>query len=638
MPGGIDSTGTALETNGAQPVLPASKSSAPAIDPNSVVDYLKSKNQPTDIASRSTLFASTFGSATPYTGSAAQNMALLTKLKGGNVSPTDPKSISGSSTVQKNLQTGAALGTAAGVIPGADTPTATPATPAPIVNGNGQTQIGTTIPAGSVKIVSAGGDPDGKGQQGTDAQGNVFKAITDTKGNVTGYTLLSKGVQGPNNPFNPPDPNAPKTVASFQPGSSPTSGTITMSNGQTQNVTIPQGKTYASSTVSANGDTVITMNDGSTVTVSHDPNIADQQNQAQNAKNAVIQQNNDNLSELDSQYQAELADLREKRANAKESAKAQYNASNPYGSGSDKLTYQQNIDNKYQAAEDELTSSYNSQKLLTRDQINNSLATIDANLSTNINNYKANVQSTALSAGKLDIANLDGSVKFDLKDPNVAGTIQSFITAGYSPDVAKGIVEGAYGKANNTYEQKNLTSYQDLLKGIQGGDGTKLTDEDLLGLYQAGDKAGLSMERMNLDLGQASTKAAAATAKTDAQIHHTQLMDAAILKKLSETPEDKPLTPTDIKNLKDQYPTISDKLNYGMTSKDAQNAIQNRPTQTLPMVYLAGPFNAVGLTADKRDTIRKNLDNGYHLDELITPLNLNDAQVKVLKDHIKDVE
>jgi N-acetylmuramoyl-L-alanine amidase len=54
-------------------------------DPSSIVDYLKSQNQPSDFESRRRL-AAQYGIA-PYTGSAEQNTRLLGILRGPRVAP-----------------------------------------------------------------------------------------------------------------------------------------------------------------------------------------------------------------------------------------------------------------------------------------------------------------------------------------------------------------------------------------------------------------------------------------------------------------------------------------------------------------------------------------------------------------------
>ncbi len=56
------------------------------MDPNSIVDYLKSVNQPSDFASRTKL--ATDNGITGYTGSAEQNLKLLSTLKTKAVSPS----------------------------------------------------------------------------------------------------------------------------------------------------------------------------------------------------------------------------------------------------------------------------------------------------------------------------------------------------------------------------------------------------------------------------------------------------------------------------------------------------------------------------------------------------------------------
>lgn len=466
----------ALATGGLTTTTPAATPTATsALDPNSLTDYLKSQNKATDLNSRGTLFTSLFGSATPYTGSAAQNSALLTKLKMGNTAPaTDPKAISGSSSIGNNQQTSTALGAAANAVNPPPPGSATPTTPPPVVTASGSTPTGSIIPANQVQITSAAGvGPDGKTQQGYDAHGNLFAEQIGSDGSITGYSLISKGIQGPNNPFNPPDPSAPLTVSSFQQGSSPTTGTVTLSNGSTQNVTIPTGKTYASSTINASGDTVVTLNDGSTITVNKDPNIADVQSQAQTAKNLVTQQAADQQSVADQQYQQALADLQQKQANAIASATAQYNAANPYGSGSDKTTYLDNIQEQYQKEIDNLTASYNQNKLLSQDQINSSIAQIDQNLSTNINTYKAGVISTAQAGLKESVASIDGSQQFDPSNPTVLSMIQQAQIAYGTPsaplsfDAASGIVQGYYQKANTAYSKTETGQALSQLKDLQ---------------------------------------------------------------------------------------------------------------------------------------------------------------------------
>lgn len=443
--------------------IPKTSIATTTLDPNSIVDYLKSQNKPTDLASRGTLFTSTFGNSTPYTGTAAQNTALLTKLKmGGNAPVTDPKAISGSSSVQNGQQTNTALGNAAGAVnppaPGSNTTSTT--TPPPPVTGSGSTPTGTIIPANQVKITSAAGvGPDGKTQQGYDSNGNLFAEQIGPNGEVTGYSLISKGIQGPNNPFNPPDPNAPLTVASFQAGQSPTTGTITLSNGTTQNLTLPQGKTYASSTINASGDTVVTFNDGSQQVINKDPNIADQQNQAQNAKNLVIQQANDNQSVADEQWETARADLLQKQTNAVASATAQYNASNPDGSGSDKTSYLSDIQLQYQKEIDALDASHANNKLLSQDQVNSSLASIDQNLSTNVTAYKQNVQTTAATNWDTYLKNVDPSTPLDFNDPTTQAALTTAQIGGVYPQLALATLTETYGKAKIAYD-KTLSTEQ----------------------------------------------------------------------------------------------------------------------------------------------------------------------------------
>lgn len=126
------------------------------IDPNSIVDYLGSTGQANSLADRGKLYASTFGSTGgSYTGSAAQNMALLTKLKGGYSGTTNAKTISGSSSVNQNLNTHSALSSAASSLTtskipatSASSPTVPPPT-APVTNPvlstyQTQTQTATT--------------------------------------------------------------------------------------------------------------------------------------------------------------------------------------------------------------------------------------------------------------------------------------------------------------------------------------------------------------------------------------------------------------------------------------------------------------------------------------------------------------
>ena len=99
-------------------------------DPNSIVDYLKGTGQGSTMADRSKLYTSTFGANSgKYTGSNAQNMALLTKVKGGYSGTTDPTKISGSSSVGQNMQVAGALGKAGGTLAPTAPPAPAPATP-----------------------------------------------------------------------------------------------------------------------------------------------------------------------------------------------------------------------------------------------------------------------------------------------------------------------------------------------------------------------------------------------------------------------------------------------------------------------------------------------------------------------------
>lgn len=94
---------------------PTNEQTTGSYDPNSIVDYLAKSGQANTLADRGKLYASTFGSGGgAYTGSAAQNMALLTKVKGGYTGTTNPKTISGSGAVSQNKKTSQALNSAAG--------------------------------------------------------------------------------------------------------------------------------------------------------------------------------------------------------------------------------------------------------------------------------------------------------------------------------------------------------------------------------------------------------------------------------------------------------------------------------------------------------------------------------------------
>lgn len=97
-------------------------STKPANDP-SIVNYLSQNGQKSDIASRGTLYTSTFGnSGSPYTGSASQNAALLHALQNGHTSAINNGNISGSSSVKSTQNTQTAMDSASKSI----APTATP--------------------------------------------------------------------------------------------------------------------------------------------------------------------------------------------------------------------------------------------------------------------------------------------------------------------------------------------------------------------------------------------------------------------------------------------------------------------------------------------------------------------------------
>lgn len=125
--GGSSGAQPALQTPGGNPAanvngvssIPASGSAtAPSggFDTNSIVDYLSSQGQASGFSDRTKLYNQTFGqSGGQYTGSASQNMALLTKLRGGYSGSTTNADISGSGSVaQHNNVKGAvdAAGTA----------------------------------------------------------------------------------------------------------------------------------------------------------------------------------------------------------------------------------------------------------------------------------------------------------------------------------------------------------------------------------------------------------------------------------------------------------------------------------------------------------------------------------------------
>lgn len=116
----------------------AAPSAAPASSPiayktptggfnqGSVVDYLKSQGQGASMQDRTKLAAS--NGITGYTGTSAQNQALLAKLQGYG-GTTDKKSISGSASVAQGMQGNKAINAAAGAVvppPPADQPKSQP--------------------------------------------------------------------------------------------------------------------------------------------------------------------------------------------------------------------------------------------------------------------------------------------------------------------------------------------------------------------------------------------------------------------------------------------------------------------------------------------------------------------------------